>query len=269
MDAELLMVETLTYADVKLPRFAIKRAVPIIFITHIDSIFICWSIVFIKTSVKQSVWIYKDACRACLLLCRGAAQLWRWDKYARNNSPTIPSLLSAGLDWTLQNTHYKLQTNPRDNSGGGDAAAVFSYTSRTMRMIPGGKRENIKEDHKKDNVEHEQEETGGRIRGRRWIGRWKDEDRHVKGIWGLRRALTWLEACRILERKGTMAHSTDRNQKMKRTPEDWTPRNLSNWIRNVASSWDRSGWERRGRGAELDYWGHARWAAVGVGQSVM
>lgn len=32
--------------------------------------------------------------------------------------------------------------------------------------------------------------------------------------------LTWLEACSILERKGTMAHSTDRNQKMKRTPED-------------------------------------------------
>lgn len=32
--------------------------------------------------------------------------------------------------------------------------------------------------------------------------------------------LTWLEAIRILERKGTMAHTTDRNQKMKRTPED-------------------------------------------------
>lgn len=47
-----------------------------------------------------------------------------------------------------------------------------------------------------------------------------DDDRHVKGIWGLWRVLTWLEACRILERKGTMAHSTDRNQKMKRTPED-------------------------------------------------
>ena len=56
-----------------------------------------------------------------------------------------------------------------------------------------------------------------------------------------RRFLTWLDACRILERKGTMAHSTDRNQKMKRTPEDWTPRNLSNWIRNVASSWERRG----------------------------
>lgn len=32
--------------------------------------------------------------------------------------------------------------------------------------------------------------------------------------------LTWLEAWSIFERKGTMAHSTDRNQKMKRTPED-------------------------------------------------
>lgn len=49
-------------------------------------------------------------------------------------------------------------------------------------------------------------------------------------------ALTELKAFRILERKGTMAHSTDRNQKMKRTPEDWIPCNLSYWIRNVASS---------------------------------
>lgn len=46
-----------------------------------------------------------------------------------------------------------------------------------------------------------------------------------------------------------MAHSTHRNQKMKRTPEDWTPRNLSYWIRNVASSWAESeevGWRGGG-----------------------
>lgn len=49
-------------------------------------------------------------------------------------------------------------------------------------------------------------------------------------------ALTSPEAFRILERKGTMAHSTDRNQKMKSTPEDWTPCNRSYWIRTVASS---------------------------------
>lgn len=41
-----------------------------------------------------------------------------------------------------------------------------------------------------------------------------------------------------MERKGTVAHSKHSNQKMKRTPEDWTPRNLSNWIRNVANSWE-------------------------------
>lgn len=82
---------------------------------------------------------------------------------------------------------------------------------------------------------------GGEGRGGEWKGtrqrrRWKTCKRHLRAEVCV---LTWLEACRILERKGTMAHSTDRNQKMKRTPEDWTPRNLSNWIRNVAKSWVR------------------------------
>lgn len=74
------------------------------------------------------------------------------------------------------------------------------------------------------------------------LWRFWGEKRDVQGLCLV--YLTWLEACRILERKGTMAHSTHRNQKMKRTPEDWTPRSLSYWIRNVAKSWDRGGkWE--------------------------
>lgn len=60
---------------------------------------------------------------------------------------------------------------------------------------------------------------------------------HTYAIYVLTVRLTSLEAWRIFERKGTMAHSTDRNQKMNRTPEDWTPCNLSNWIKNVAKSW--------------------------------
>jgi len=34
-----------------------------------------------------------------------------------------------------------------------------------------------------------------------------------------------------------MAHNTEMVQNMKSTPDDCTPRSLSNWIRNVASNW--------------------------------
>lgn len=48
--------------------------------------------------------------------------------------------------------------------------------------------------------------------------------------------LTSTVAERILERKGMMAQTTHRNQKMMRTPEDCTPCSRSYWTSRVASS---------------------------------
>lgn len=48
--------------------------------------------------------------------------------------------------------------------------------------------------------------------------------------------LTFATAERILERKGMMAQTTHRNQKMMRTPEDCTPCSRSYWISRVATS---------------------------------